>query len=71
MKTISTTKEKINWSFHIVFFDINSNIVAAYVLSGEVNRDSKYGLHTSGSRVRMSTKSMNTISKYKIVVYTL
>ncbi len=70
MNTVNLTKEKIKWSFHMVFFDENDNIVAAYGLSHETKSTNKYGSHVSASRITMQPKDMNKIHKYKIVVYT-
>ena len=70
MKVGNITNKKVNWSFHIVFFDENSNIVATYALSGETNKTSKYGQHTNSSRITMLPKDMNKIRKYKMLVYT-
>lgn len=41
MKVVNTTKEKVSWSFHIVFFDKNSNIIATYALSHETKSTNK------------------------------
>ena len=70
MKIVNLTKEKVKWSFHMVFFDKNNSIVAAYGLSHETNSTNKYGSHVSASRISMQTKDMNKIRKYKTVVYT-
>ena len=70
MKIVNLTKEKIKWSFHMVFFDRNDNVVAAYGLSHETKSTNEYGSHVSASRITMQPKDMNKIHKYKIVVYT-
>ena len=71
MKTVNTTKEKVGWSYHIVFFDKNSNIIAVYSLSGETGNTNEFGNITSSSRIQMNPNDMNKITKYQIVSYTL
>jgi len=70
MKIVNLTKEKVKWSFHMVFFDKNESIVAAYGLSHETKSTNEYGSHVSASRISMQPKDMNKINKYKMVVYT-
>jgi hypothetical protein len=70
MKVVNTTQENVSWSFHIVFFDKNSNIIAAYALSDEAKSTNKYGQHTNGARIKIPHKDKNNITNYKIVVYT-
>ena len=70
MKVVNSTKEKVNWSFHIVFFDKNSNIIAAYALSNGAKSTNKYGQHTNGTRINIPHKDKSKITNYKIVVYT-
>lgn len=70
MKVVNSTKEKVNWSFHIVFFDKNSNIIAAYALSNGTKSTNKYGQHTNGTRINIPHKDKSKITNYKIVVYT-
>lgn len=70
MKVVNTTQENLNWSFHIVFFDNKSNIIAAYALSNDVKSTNKYGQQTNGSRISIPPNAKNKITNYKIVVYT-
>ena len=70
MKVVNSTKEKVNWSFHIVFFDKNSKIIAAYALSNGAKSTNKYGQHTNGTRINIPHKDKSKITNYKIVVYT-
>lgn len=70
MKVVNTTKEKVNWSFHIVFLDKNSNIIAAYALSNGTKSTNKYGQHTNGTKINIPHKDKSKITNYKIVVYT-
>ena len=70
MKVVNTTKEKVNWSFHIVFFDKNNNIIAVYALSNGAKSTNKYGQYTNGTRINIPHKDKSKITKYKIVVYT-
>ena len=70
MKVINTTKEIVDWSFHIVFFDKNRNIIAAYALSDETKSTNKFGQTTNGTRINIPPKVKNKITNYKIVVYT-
>ena len=70
MKVVNTTKEKVNWSFHIVFFDKNSNIIAAYALSNGTKSTNKFGKLTNGARINIPHKNKSKITNYKIVVYT-
>lgn len=70
MKVVNNTQENVNWSFHIVFFDNKSNIIAAYALSNEAKSTNKYGQHTNGNRINIPHKNKSKITNYKIVVYT-
>jgi hypothetical protein len=70
LKVVNTTQENVNWSFHIVFFDKDSNIIAAYALSDEAKNTNKYGKNTNGARINLPSKDKNKITNYKIVVYT-
>lgn len=70
IKVVNTTKEKVNWSFHIVFLDENSNIIAAYALSHETKSTNKYGQHVNGAKINIPTKDKSKITNYKIVIYT-
>ena len=70
MKVVNTTKEKVNWSFHIVFFDKNNNIIAVYALSNGAKSTNKYGQYTNGTRINIPHKDKSKITNYKIVVYT-
>lgn len=70
MKVVNTTNETVDWSFHIVFFDKNSNIIAAYALSNETKSTNKFGKLTNGARINIPHKNKSKITNYKIVVYT-
>ena len=70
MKVVNTTNEIVDWSFHIVFFDKNNNIIAAYALSDETKSTNKFGQNTNGTRINIPPKVKNKITNYKIVVYT-
>ena len=70
MKVVNTTQENVSWSFHIVFFDKNSNIIAAYALSDETKSTNKYGQTTNGARINIPHKDKSKITNYTIVVYT-
>ena len=70
MKVVNTTNEIVDWSFHIVFFDKNSNIIAAYALSNATKSTNKFGQYTNGARINIPPKDKNKITNYKIVVYT-
>ena len=70
MTVVNTTKEIVDWSFHIVFFDKNSNIIAAYALSNATKSTNKFGQHINGARINIPPKDKNKITNYKIVVYT-
>ena len=70
MKVVNTTQENVNWSFHIVFFDKDNNIIAAYALSDESKNTNKYGKNTNGTRINIPPKDKKKITHYKIVVYT-
>ncbi|MDH5601711.1 MAG: hypothetical protein OEY78_10455, partial [Gammaproteobacteria bacterium] len=70
MKVVNTTNEIVDWSFHIVFFDKNSNIIAAYAFSHATKSTNKFGQYTNGARIKIPPKDKNKITNYKIVVYT-
>ena len=70
IKVVNTTQENVSWSVHIVFFNKNSDIIAAYALSDEAKSTNKYGQHTNGARINIPSKVKNRITNYKIVVYT-
>jgi len=70
MKVVNTTKEKVNWSFHIVFFDKSSNIIATYALSDGTKTTNKFGKLTNGTRINIPQKNKSKITNYKIIVYT-
>lgn len=70
LKVVNTTKEEVSWSFHVVFLDKDSNVIAAYALSGETRNTNKYGQLTNGVRINIPYKDKSKITNYKIVVYT-
>ena len=70
LRVVNTTQQNVNWSFHIVFFDKDSNIIAAYALSNEAKNTNKYGQITNGARINIPSKDKDKITNYKIIVYT-
>lgn len=71
IKVVNETDNSVEWSFHIVFFDQEDTVIAAYALSGKTNATGKYGQSNSSSTIKMNPSDMEKITKYKATIYTL